>query len=143
MKTTLTLTSDPDSQKWYVVDVAQKVLGRVAPTIANKLRGKDKPTFTPHTDCGDFVIVINADKIRLTGNKMEKKIYYTHSGFPGGIKEEKAEDLLKRKPGELVKLAVYGMLPKNKLRKNFMDKLKIYAGESHPHEAQNPEALQI
>lgn len=130
-------------EKWYVVDAKDKVLGRIAPTIANKLRGKDKPIFTPNIDCGAYVIVINADKVRLTSGKLEKKMYYTHSGYMGNLKTEKAKDLLARKPTELLKLAVYGMLPKNKLRKKFMGKLKLFAGETHNLSAQKPEKLEI
>lgn len=127
--------------QWFIVDAKDKVLGRLAPIIANRLRGKDKPNFTLHMDTGDYVIVINADKVMLTGGKMDKKIYYTHTGFRGGIKKETARALNTRKPTKLVELAVFGMLPKNKLRKIFMKKLKIYAGESHPHSAQSPQPL--
>jgi large subunit ribosomal protein L13 len=130
-------------QKWYLIDAKDKVLGRIAPTIANKLRGKDKPIFSPHMDCGDRIIVINADQIKLTGTKIDKKKYYSHSGFPGGFKEEKASTLLERKPTKLLELAVYGMLPKNRLRKVFMNKLKVYSGEEHPHDAQSPEKLEV
>jgi len=111
--------------------------------IANTLRGKDKPIFSPHMDCGDFVIVVNTDKIKLTGAKWDKKMYARHSGFPGGFREETATNLNERKPTRIVELAVSGMLPKNKLRSVFMDKLKLYAGEEHPHEAQKPETLEV
>ena len=131
------------NQKWFLVDAKGKILGRIATVIANKLRGKDKPTYSPHMDCGDHVIVINTDKIKLTGAKMEGKKYYTHSGYPGAIKEEPAKHLIERKPTKLLELAVSGMLPKNKLRKVFMKKLKLYAGEEHLHEAQSPEKLEI
>lgn len=126
---------------WFIVDAKDKVLGRLAPIIANRLRGKDKPNFALHMDTGDYVIVINADKVMLTGGKMDKKIYYTHTGYRGGIKKETARTLNTRKPTKLVELAVFGMLPKNKLRKIFMRKLKIYAGEVHPHSAQSPQPL--
>lgn len=115
----------------------------MATVIADKLRGKNKPIFTPHIDCGDFVIVINAEKIKLTGGKMQKKTYSRHSHYPGGYREESAEKLLARKPEKLVELAVYGMLPKNKSRKEYMKKLKIYAGEEHPHTAQQPKTLEV
>lgn len=135
--------SDLQDKKWYLVDAADKIPGRFATTIANKLRGKDKPIFTPNIDCGDFVIVINADKIKMTGGKMEKKLYQKHSGFPGGLKEETAENLMARKPGKVIEEAVLGMLPKNKLRKTFMSKLKVYGGDNHPHQAQNPINLEV
>lgn len=142
MKTHIAKTQDID-RKWYIVDAKGKILGRMATTIANKLRGKDKPIFSPHMDCGDFVIVINADKIKLTGNKLEDKKYYSHSGHPGALKEESAKHLLVRKPTKIVELAVSGMLPKNKLRAQFMKKLKLYANDEHPHEAQNPISLEV
>ena len=142
MKTT-TPKKDEIQRKWYIIDAKDKILGRMSTKIANKLRGKDKPCFAPHMDCGDFVIVVNADKIKLTGAKMTDKMYTRHSGYPGGFREESAEKLLSRKPTRLVELAVSGMLPKNRLRQVFMKKLKIYADETHPHEAQNPETLEI
>jgi large subunit ribosomal protein L13 len=111
--------------------------------IANKLRGKDKAIFTPHLDCGDFVIVINADKVKLTGNKLENKMYARHSGYPSGYKEMSAKELLEKKPTKMVEFAVSGMLPKNKLRKVFMQKLNIYAGEEHPPTAQQPKTLEV
>ncbi len=131
------------NQKWYLIDAKDKVLGRLCTTIAVKLRGKDKPTFSPHMDCGENVIVINAEKIHLTGGKETKKMYQRHSGFPGGFREETAETLMGRKPTKLIELAVSGMLPKNRLRKVFMKKLHLYAGEEHPHIAQNPETLEV
>lgn len=142
MKTTIAKKSDVN-KNWYLIDAKDKILGRLAPTIANKLRGKDKPIFSPHMDCGDHVIVINADKVKLTGNKLDDKKYYTHSGYPGAIKEKSARQLLERKPTRLLELAVSGMLPKNKLRKIFMKKLKLYAGEEHPHTAQEPKKLEV
>ncbi len=141
MKTTI--AKKTDEKKWYLIDATDKVLGRLAPTIANKLRGKDKPIFTPHIDCGDFIIVINADKIRVTGKKDLDKKYYTHTGFLGHISETSYSELKAKTPDKPLKLAVYGMLPKNKLRPRFMEKLFIYAGESHPHESQKPVKLEI
>lgn len=126
---------------WYIVDAKDQTLGRIAVKIAVKLRGKDKPQFAPHIDCGDFVIVINAEKIRVTGAKMDKKMYYRHSGFPSGLKKQPLKDLLEKKPIEALKQAIKGMIPPNKLRKEILEKLKIYAGEEHPHEAQKPTAL--
>ena len=142
MKTTIAKKEEVN-QKWYLIDAKDKVLGRIATTIANKLRGKDKPTFSPHMDCGDHVIVINTDKIKLTGAKMDGKKYYTHSGYPGAIKEESAKRLMERKPTRVLELAISGMLPKNRLRKVFMKKLKLYAGEEHQHSAQSPEKLEV
>jgi large subunit ribosomal protein L13 len=127
--------------KWYIVDATDKVLGHLATKIANVLRGKNKPIFAPHVDCGDFVIIINADKVKLTGSKPEKKIYYWHSGFKGGIKSASAKKLFIEKPRKILEEAVKSMLPNNKLKKVFMKKLKIYAGEKHPHEAQQPITL--
>jgi len=131
------------SRDWYVVDVDGKVLGRIATQIANILRGKNKPTFTPSVDTGDFVIVVNAEKIALTGNKMADKMYYSHSGFPGGIKEINAEKLIQKKPEDLIKKAVKGMLPKNKLSRHMLSKLKIYSGSEHPHKAQQPKTVTL
>jgi len=128
-------------QKWHLVDAKGKTLGRLASRIAILLRGKHKPIFTPHVDTGDFVVVINADKVSLTGKKLKNKIYYHHSGHPGGIKAVPAEKLLARKPTELIRLAVKGMLPKNSLGRQMIRKLKIYAGPKHPHEAQGPVLL--
>jgi large subunit ribosomal protein L13 len=128
---------------WYVVDAKDRVLGRLASDIANLLRGKGKPIFSPHMDTGDFVIVVNAEKIRLTGNKLKGKVYYHHSGYPGGIKGITAEKLLEKRPEELVRRAVKGMLPKNKMGRKVFKKLKVYAGPHHPHEAQQPEQMQV
>jgi len=127
--------------KWYIVDATDKVLGHLAVKIANVLRGKNKPIFAPHVDCGDFVIIVNADKVKLTGSKPEKKVYYWHSGFKGGIKSASAKKLFIEKPRKIMEEAVKSMLPNNKLKKVFMKKLKIYAGEKHPHEAQKPITL--
>lgn len=128
---------------WYLVDVDNKVLGRVATEIANVLRGKNKPTFTPSVDTGDFVIVVNAEKIALTGNKVADKVYYSHTGFPGGIKSITAGKLIEKRPEDLIKKAVKGMLPKNKLARHMLKKLKIYPGSAHPHAAQQPKSLDI
>ncbi len=126
---------------WYVVDVENKVLGRVATQIANVLRGKNKPLFSPSVDTGDFVIVVNAEKIALTGNKLADKVYYSHSGFPGGIKSITAGKLMEKKAEDLIRKAVKGMLPKNKLASQMLKKLKIYTGSNHPHSAQQPKTL--
>jgi large subunit ribosomal protein L13 len=128
---------------WYLVDAQEMVLGRLASQIANILRGKNKAIYTPSVDTGDFVIVVNAEKIALTGRKLADKSYYSHSGFPGGLKEISAGKLLEKKPEELIKRAVKGMLPKNKLSRHMLKKLKIYAGSSHPHDAQQPKVLAL
>jgi large subunit ribosomal protein L13 len=128
---------------WHVVDVDGKTLGRAATQITQLLRGKHKPTFTPHVDMGDFVIVINAQKVRLTGKKMTDKLYYDHSLFPGGLKTKTAEQMLAKHPEELVKRAVWGMLPKGPLGRKLYRKLKVYATAEHPHEAQLPQVFQV
>ncbi len=125
------------------MDAQGKVLGRMASEIARVLRGKNKPIFTPHVDTGDFVIVINADKVRFTGNKLKGKVYYHHSGYIGGLKSITAEKLLEKRPTEVVRKAVKGMLPKNRLGRELLKKLKVYAGGEHPHQAQQPEILDI
>jgi large subunit ribosomal protein L13 len=130
-------------QKWYIVDAKDAVLGRLAVKIANRLRGKIKPQFTPHNDTGDFIIVINADKIKMTGKKLDNKVYYSHSGYPGGIKAETARERLDRRPEKVLFSAVWGMLPKGRLGRAMIKKLKIYKGSEHPHEAQKPEILSI
>ena len=130
-------------QKWYVFDANGVVLGRLATQVAHRLRGKHNPLFTPHTDTGDWVIVINAEKIVLTGRKLDQKMYYRHSGYIGGLKQMTAKELLEKKPEELVRSAVKGMLPKNKLGRRLFKKLKVYTGNAHPHEAQQPEMIQI
>lgn len=129
--------------QWYLVDAEGKVLGRLATELAKILRGKNKPIYTPHVDTGDFVIVVNAGKVALTGKKMKDKIYYHHTGYPGGIREMTAEKLLAKKPTEMIRIAVKGMLPKNSLGRQMIQKLKLYAGAKHPHEAQKPVPLQI
>ena len=130
-------------RKWFVIDAKDKVLGRLAVETARILRGKNKPQFATHMDSGDFVIVINASKFRLTGKKLSRKLYYHHSGYQGGLKSTKAETLFKEKPEKMVRLAVRGMLPKNSLGRAQLRKLKIYAGESHPHQAQKPQTCEI
>ena len=129
--------------KWVVVDAQDMVLGRLATAVAARLRGKHNVLFTPHVDTGDFVIVINADKVQLTGKKWDKKCYYHHSGFMGGLKVTTAKNLIQKKPEDLVRFAVKGMLPKNSLGRKLMTKLKIYTSDKHPHEAQQPEPLKI
>ena len=142
MKTQVAKTKEV-SRDWYLVDVNEKVLGRVATQIANVLRGKNKPVFTPSVDTGDFVIVVNAEKIVLTGNKLADKMYYNHSGYPGGLKSTNAAKLLEKKASELLRQAVKGMLPKNKLASHMLKKLKIYAGSAHPHASQQPKVMNI
>ena len=131
------------SRAWFVVDAANKPLGRLASEIARVLRGKHKPTFTPHVDTGDFVIVVNASQVRLTGQKLDKKFFYRHSGIPGGFKQESYRHLLARKPEWPIEKAVKGMLPKNVLGREMLTKLKIYATADHPHAAQKPQPLNI
>ncbi len=130
-------------RKWYVIDAQDQVLGRLAVEIARRLRGKHKPIFTPHVDTGDYIVVINADKIRLTGNKWDDKVYYHHSGYPGGLKTITAKQLMRRKPIRILELAVKGMLPKNVLGREIFRKLKVYASPDHPHAAQQPEILTL
>jgi len=142
MKTYLAPVNEIE-KKWYVVDAEDKVLGRLAAEIASRLRGKHKPTFSTFIDNGDFIIVTNADKIRLTGNKWDDKKYYHHTGYMGGIKEANAKKLMEVHPTELVITAVKGMLPKNRLGRAQLKKLKVYAGTAHPHEAQQPVVLDI
>jgi len=131
------------AKKWYLMDAENKVLGRLATQIAVRLRGKHKPIFTPHADTGDFVIVVNAEKVAMTGRKWDQKIYYRHSGYVGGLKQITARKLLQKKPEDIVRFAVRGMLPKNSLGRRQLKKLKIYSGPAHPHQAQNPEKLEI
>ena len=128
-------------RKWYVVDAADKPLGRVAATVASILRGKHLPTFTPNVDCGDHVIVINAEKIKVTGKKMDQKVYYHHSDYVGGLKEATLREKLEKKPEQVIELAVKGMLPKGPLGRQMFTKLHVYAGPEHKHEAQKPEVL--
>ena len=128
---------------WYVVDAEGKTLGRLATTIADTLRGKNKPRYTPHVDTGDFVVVVNAEKIAVTGKKLDQKMYYRHSGYPGGLKERTLREQLERRPTEVLRKAVKGMLPKNRLAAQQLTKLKIYAGPDHPHGPQNPQPLTL
>jgi large subunit ribosomal protein L13 len=132
---------DEVARQWVLVDATDMVLGRLAVQVASILRGKTKPEFTPHTDVGDFVVIINADKIMVTGNKLEQKTYYHHSGYMGGIKSATMKEILKKKPEDVIKHAVKGMLPKNSLGRAMFRKLKVYTGENHPHEAQMPQLL--
>lgn len=142
MKTT-SAKFDANGRKWIVVDAEGQVLGRLASEIAVRLRGKHLPTFSPHVDTGDFVVVINAEKVRLTGRKWEQKKYYRHSGYPGGLKVTTAKKLNQEHPERLIEFAVRGMLPKNRLGRKLLKKLKVYSGAEHPHEAQQPTALNL
>jgi large subunit ribosomal protein L13 len=128
-------------REWYVVDAEGQTLGRLATRIADTLRGKRKPTFTPHVDTGDFVVVVNAEKIAVTGNKLQQKLYYRHSGYPGGLRSRPLAAELERRPTEVIRKAVKGMLPRNRLGRAQLGKLKVYAGPEHPHEAQKPQPL--
>ena len=140
---TFMLRKEDVEHKWYVIDAEGKTLGKVAATAAYVLRGKHKPTYTPHVDCGDNVIIINAEKVVLTGDKLNKKIYYNHSGYPGGLRERTAKTMIEKYPVEMVERAVKGMLPKNRLGRQIYRQLFVYAGSEHKHEAQKPEALNI
>jgi len=131
------------NQKWLVVDADGQILGRLASEVASILRGKNKPIFTPHMDVGDYVIIINAGKIRVTGKKAKTKKYYRHTGYPGGLRSDNYSDLIKSNPARILEKAIWGMLPHNKLGKKIYKKLKIYAGNEHPHEAQKPEKIEI
>ncbi|RTZ92558.1 MAG: 50S ribosomal protein L13 [Deltaproteobacteria bacterium] len=142
MRRTTMAKAEETERKWVLVDADGKILGRMAAEIAAILRGKTKPTFTPHMDAGDFVVVINAEKVALTGRKWSQKMYYHHTGYPGGIKSISAEKLRQKRPEEIIRKAVWGMLPKNRLGRKLIKKLKVYAGPDHPHVAQRPEPLQ-
>jgi large subunit ribosomal protein L13 len=142
MKTFSAKPSDV-TRKWYVVDASEAPLGRVATQVATLLTGKGKPTFTKHIDCGDYVVVINADKVQVTGNKLDTKSYYRHSGYPGGLKERTMREQMEQDSTKVVFAAVRGMLPVNKLRDGRLDRLKIYAGAEHNHEAQKPEPISV
>ena len=142
MKTPL-VKNENINPKWHLVDADGRTLGRLATRVAILLRGKNKPIFAPHQDTGDFVVVINAKKVALTGKKWKEKIYVHHSGYPGGLKEASAEKIRDKKPERLITMAVQGMLPKTKLGKKLIKKLKVYAGDTHPHEAQPPEAYTL
>jgi len=141
--TTYMAKPDEVDKKWYVVDAEGKTLGRLASRIATVLRGKHKPEYTPHVDTGDFVIVVNSEKVTLTGNKWDQKIHYKHSQYPGGLKTKTYSELREKNPQEIIRHAVDGMVPNNKLGKKMMKKLKIYAGPDHPHQAQKPEELEV
>jgi large subunit ribosomal protein L13 len=142
---TKTYTAKPEDiqREWYVIDATNQTLGRLASQVAHLLRGKHKPIFTPHMDVGDFVIVINADKIHVTGSKLDDKVYYWHSGYPGGLKSRTLRQQLDKFPERVVETAVRGMLPKNKMGRKMRKKLKVYAGNSHPHQAQKPKVLEL
>ena len=140
---TLSLRKEDVDKKWLLVDATDQNLGRMCSNIAKILRGKHKPSFTPHVDCGDYIVVINASKVNLTGNKWENKTYISHSGYPGGQKIKTAQQVFDKNPSDLIEKAVKGMLPKNKLSNSVIKKLKVYKGESHPHSAQNPVKLEI
>ncbi len=140
---TYSLKKEDVVREWFVLDVTDKVLGRVATKIADRIRGKDKPTFTPHTDGGDYVIVVNADKIKVTGSKFTDKKYYTHSLFPGGLKTQTFKELHEKNPEKIIEEAVKGMLPKNKLGKSMIKKLKVFRGPSHDHDSQQPKEWKI
>ncbi|NIK80194.1 large subunit ribosomal protein L13 [Paenibacillus castaneae] len=143
MRTTYMAKSNEVERKWFVVDAEGKTLGRLASEVAALIRGKHKPTFTPHVDTGDFVIVINAEKIHLTGKKLTDKMYYRHSMYTGGLKVTPANEMIKNKPERVIEFAVHGMLPKNRLGNQMKLKLKVYAGAEHPHQAQNPEVYEL
>lgn len=130
-------------QDWLLIDAEGQTLGRLAVQIAHRLRGKHKPVFTPHVDTGDFIVVINAEKVKLTGKKMEDKKYYRHTGYPGGIRETNAAKMLATKPTDILTIAVRGMLPKNSLGRKMLSKLKVYTGSAHPHQAQQPQPLEL
>ena len=142
MKTIFAKKTDIE-KNWHLIDADGLVLGRLASRVAMVLRGKDKPAFTPNADTGDFVVIINADKVRLTGNKSEQKVYYRHSGYPGGLKSQNLSTLRKRYPERIIQKAVKGMLPHNKLGRELLRKLKVYRGPKHPHQAQNPELIKL
>lgn len=140
---TVSARKETATHKWYVVDASGKTLGRLCTEIANRLRGKHKPEFTPHVDTGDYVVVVNAEKIVVTGNKATDKLYHHHTGYPGGIKSISFDKLLVKSPEMIIEKAVKGMMPKNKLSRAMLSKLKVYAGSDHPHSAQQPTLLEI
>lgn len=140
---TVSAKKESVSREWYVVDATDKTLGRLSTAIANRLRGKHKPEYTPHVDTGDYIVVVNAEKIKVTGNKTTDKVYHHHSGYPGGIKSITFDKLIDKAPERVIEKAVKGMMPKNKLSRSMMSKLKIYAGNEHPHSAQQPMPLDI
>ncbi|MHB8137268.1 MAG: 50S ribosomal protein L13 [Smithellaceae bacterium] len=140
---TFSAKAEKTNQEWHVVDASGKVLGRLASEIALRLRGKHKAIYTPHVDTGDFIVVVNAEKIVLTGKKLTDKIYYSYSGYPGGLRETAAGKMLAEKPENLIRIAVAGMMPKNNLGRKMLKKLKVYSGNAHPHEAQCPKTLAV
>ena len=140
---TFTQKQEEIERDWYVVDAEGETLGRLASRIAPILKGKHKPIYTPHLDCGDFVIIVNAEKVRVTGRKLDQKLYHRHSGYPGGLKSISLRDQLDRYPERVLQAAIRGMLPKNKLGRRMIKKLKVYAGDAHPHEAQQPKPLEL
>lgn len=143
MRKTISANADTVERQWFVVDAEGKTLGRLSTEIARILRGKHKPIYTPHVDCGDYVIVVNADKIRVTGNRLDDKIYYRHSGYIGGLKEVSLRRMLETHPERVLESAVKGMLPKNRLGRQMYKKLKVYASPTHPHAAQQPSLLEL
>ena len=143
MRTTYMAKPNEVERKWYIIDATDKPLGRLASEAASIIRGKHKPQFTPHVDTGDFVVIINAEKIRLTGKKLQNKMYYRHSLYSGGLKVISAQDLLNTKPERVLEFAIHGMLPKNRLGDSLKTKLKVYAGSEHPHQAQQPEVWEL
>lgn len=142
-KYTYSAKRSDNKENWLLVDADGQILGRLASEVAARLRGKHKPLYTPHVDVGDWVIVINADKVKLTGRKLDQKNYYRHSGYMGGLKTTSAKELLENRPEDVIRFAVKGMLPKNKLGRQLFRKLKVYAGDKHPHSAQHPETLEL
>jgi len=142
-KYTYSAKRSDNKENWCVIDAKDKILGRLASQVAYRIRGKNNPLFSPHVDTGDWIIIINADKIRLTGNKLDQKKYYRHSGYIGGLTTETAKELLEKRPEEVIKKAVRGMLPKNRLGRKLGRKLFVYAGDQHPHAAQKPDTVEI
>jgi len=140
---TFTQKQEEIERNWYIVDAEGETLGRLASRIAPILKGKHKPVYTPHLDCGDFVIIVNAEKVRVTGRKMDQKLYHRHSGYPGGLRSISLKDQLAKHPERVLQAAIRGMLPKNKLGRRMLKKLKVYAGDSHPHQAQQPRPLEL
>jgi large subunit ribosomal protein L13 len=140
---TFTQKQEEIERDWYIVDAEGETLGRLASRIAPILKGKHKPIYTPHLDCGDFVIIVNAEKVRVTGRKLDQKLYHRHSGYPGGLKSISLRDQLDKHPDRVLQAAIRGMLPKNKLGRRMLKKLKVYAGDSHPHQAQQPKPLEL
>jgi large subunit ribosomal protein L13 len=140
---TYVANSEDRQRDWLIVDAAGQTLGRLATQLADALRGKRKPTYTPHVDTGDFVIVVNAEKIHVTGNKRADKLYYRHSGYPGGLRSRTFEEMMARRPEQIIRLAVKGMMPRNRLARKQLTKLKVYAGPDHPHAAQKPQPMEV